>query len=163
MAALNAAQFFGQFLRAPTAADLDTLRAYAKGLGYVPLPQYAQFPASIFPLVLVLPSDPNNTTVESLPVSMPFPARLWGADLGCLTAAGGTCTADIQRKVGAGAYATVFTAAKDIKTPAGAFTRYQPETTASDWAFGDLIKLVVVGGGAGAVVGSRATLWLQML
>ncbi len=162
MAAINNAQFFGQFLRAPTSDQLDTLRAFAKGLGYTPQDQFAQFPACIMEMGLSLPADPNNNTVVSLPLAIPFPVKCWGIDLGCVTAASTTATADVLRKVGVAAYASVFTAPKDIKTTAGATTRYAPEIGSELWDFGDLIELSVVSGSAAAVTGARGRCWVQM-
>lgn len=164
MAAIQNATFFGQFLRAFSQDQFDTLAAYEKGLGYVPLRQAVQFPSSIFPVVFVLGADPNNNTVSSLPYKVPFPVKCWGVDFACASAAGSAATGDLQRDPTpqGGGFTSLFTAAKDIKTTAGAFTRYAPESGQELWAFGDEVKFVVIGTGAGAVVEARAVAWLQM-
>lgn len=164
MTAIVNTSFIGRHYRQFTAAVLETLRSYTKGLGYVPLHEQAKFPPSIFPLTIRLATDPNNTTVESIPVKIPFPLKVWAVDLACKTAAGSACTADVQRQVaGAGAYASILAAAVDVKTGANAVTRTAPETTGCDLDYTDEIKLVVIGTGVGAVTGATATLWCQLL
>jgi hypothetical protein len=156
---------FGQFTRALSAAQLETVAAYEKGLGYIPLRQALQFPCGIFPWVVTLGADPDNNTIESLPYKVPFPVKLWAVDMGCTSAAGSAATGDITRDAtpAGGGFVSVFTAAKDIKTAPNVVGRYTPEAGQEVWAFGDEFKFVVIGTGAGAVVGARAVLWLQQL
>jgi hypothetical protein len=164
MAAIENASFFGQFTRALNQDQLDTLRAYTKGLGYVPLDTVLQNPPSVFPLVMSLGSDPNNGTVSCMPYKVPFPVKCWGVDLGCLSAAGSAATGNILRDpLGGGSPVTIFTAAKDIKTAAGDFTRYAPLSGSELWDYSDEIIFTVIGTGSGAVVEARAVLWLQKL
>ena len=162
MTAISNAEVFGDHRRALSDEQLATLRGYTRGLGSVPIDRVSQFPTGIFPWTIQLGSDPDNTTVDSLPYKIPFPVKCWGIDLGCLTAAGSAATGNILWNPGSGAV-SVFTAAKDIKTAAGAFTRYAPEEDFEVWEYNDTVTFRVIGTGAGAVVGARAVLWLQSL
>lgn len=162
MTAIVSTMFFGAFTRAPTLDQLETLRAYSKGLGYVNIDSFFAFPASIFPIELTPGADANATTVTGLPRLIPFSVKCWGIDIGCVSAGGSAATLDVQRKPVGGSFATVFTAAKDIKTLVNVQTRYMPESGSELWEYNDQVEAIVVGTGSGAVVGARATCWVQM-
>lgn len=155
--------FIGRHYRKLTAAALETLRSYTKGLGYVPLHETLNFPPSIFPIEITLATEPNNTEVESIPVKIPFPVKVWAIDFACKTAAGTTLVLSIHRQVaGAGAFALIHTAVQDVKTGANAFQRVTPTEAGALLDYTDEIKLIATATGAGAVTGSKAILWCQL-
>lgn len=161
MAEITNTTVLGQQLRAFTEAQLAEFAGYAKALGYVPIAEAVRHPSSHLFITVPLLEDANNNTVESIPFRVPYPVKCWAIDVGCKSAAGATATLDIQRKPVGGAFASVLDAPEDIKTGANAFQRVAPEVDSELWDFDDEVKAVVVGGGAGVVVGAMAVLLLQ--
>lgn len=163
MAEFDNAEYIGDHTRQFTQDQLDTLRGYSKGLGYVPLAAFVRNPPSLFPVELNPVAAPNDNSKDSLVWTAPFPVKVVAIDVGCGAAGGSAATADVQvNRAGAG-YASVLDAAEDIKTGAGTLQRVAPEDGEEDVDYGDLIKAVFVGTGAGAVTAAKAILWCRML
>ncbi len=63
-----------------------------------------------------------DTTLYSFSWFPPYPITIVRAEFGALTAAGATGTADLHVKPSGGSFATILSAAVDVKTPLATYT-----------------------------------------
>jgi len=164
MTALVNAPFFGAHYVAPTAVQLAALQQYDTALGNVGHDQKHKFPASSFPWKHELFTAANNNTKSTVVYKAPHPMRVWGVDAACESAAGTAATVDVHvDPAGGTSFGSILAAAIDVKTTAGTAVRAAPNDDECDLLYGAAVKLVVIGTGAGDVIGAQAQLWCQRL
>lgn len=159
MAAFDASPWLGERTVRPTEAELQQIANRDTGLHGVGLDRFLRH-LGLFVLPFSISTDPNNNTKNSLEFTAKFPFKVVGIHVGCESAAGSAATGDIQKNPTGSpdTFATMSTGAVDIKTAAGDFVDLPVLSGSEDIAYGDQLRFVVVGTGAGAVVGCRALL-----
>lgn len=157
MSAFDASAWIGNRTVRPTDAELTTLQNWARGLGDVPVAHFWRH-AGYFEVDLGIAATVNSATVAGLIWTAKFPFKVVAAQVGVESAAGSAATLDVQVKPSGGSFASIFTAAVDVKTGAGTAQDASILSGSEDVAYASQIKLVAVGTGSGAVVGSAAKL-----
>lgn len=159
MSTLDASAYLGAHFVRPTDAELTNVSNFdpalyrcrmdniLRGLGY-------------FVLQLTLAAAVNNATVNGLSQVARIPFKVVGIDVGVESAAGTACTGDVKKALAAAptSFTSMLTAAVDTKTGAGTMQATAITSGTEDVEVGDLLRLTEIGTGAGAVVGSTATL-----
>lgn len=172
MAAVNNAYVFGNHLKRPTATELATAANLETSQAAQVKARHLEFPTPLFPITLQVPSVSAGTDGYSPTWPIPFPVTVHGVDLGCNSAAGATGTMDVEVSADNGStWASIFAAAKDVKTAAGVMARYAPEadtgTTTRNLDYGVtsgtrvLLRVKGTSGSGGALAGGHGVLWLQ--
>lgn len=157
MSTFDASAWIGNRTVRPTDAELTTLQNWARGLGDVPVAHFWRH-SGFFEMDLSIAATVNAATVPSMIWTAKFPFKVVAAQVGVESAAGSAATLDVHVKPSGGAFASIFTAAVDVKTGAGTAQDAAILDGSEDVAYGSQIKLVAIGTGAGAVVGSVAKL-----
>lgn len=157
MAAFNNGQWIGDRAIRPTDEQLLRLQRMDHAFGDVGVALFWRS-AGYFPIHFTVHTDPGNTTKSSLEYKARFPFKVVHVQYGCESAAGSAATADLQKNPAGSpdTWATMTTGANDIKTAAGEFVEGEILDGSEDVAYGDQLRLTVVGTGAGAVVGAQA-------
>lgn len=142
----------------PTDAQLAAIGNWDAGLGAIGMENLWRH-SFMFLLPLGIATAINNNTKSSLEFTAPFPFKVVACKAGVESAAGTTCTADLEKNPSGSpdTFATM-AGATDVKTAAGEFVDVPILDGAEDVDGGDQLRLTVVGGGAGAVVGAAAVL-----
>jgi hypothetical protein len=159
MTAFNAATWLGLRTVRPSDDALAQIDRYDTGLHRVALGTIIAG-LGYFTLPLTCAATVNNATVEGLAQQAKIPFKVVGADVGVESAAGSACTANVMKAPAATptVYATMLTAAVDVKTNAGIMQAAAILDGSEDVEVGDRLRLEVIGTGAGAVVGSSGLL-----
>jgi len=161
MAALNQTPYFNDALIAPTATERAQIQDTSTGLVGAVSPVWtcdlANCPA---PLQLSVPDASASSSSYSTYRPVPFPLKIVGVDLGAVTAGGATGTMDLEYSDDDGStWASVFSAAKDVKTGAPKAADYAPNDDACDMDRGWLLRAKATSGSGGSVTGATATVW----
>lgn len=168
MAELDNSAVIGAFTVRPTGYDTDdqlfTLQRYDTALGNAGHDRMHYAPSSFFVIDLYVLTTANNNTKDSCDIKAPWPFTIWGADVGCETAASAAGTVDILTDpLGAQAYVSILDAAEDVKTQEGQGQRVAPEDGSEDIVFGTSIICRQIASTAAAMIGGQAHLYCQRL
>lgn len=155
MTAFDATQWVGSKTVRITDAQVAQMDRYDSGLGAIGVSALWRS-AGMFMLPFTLAAAVNNATVVGLAQVARIPFKLVHLDVGCESAAGSTATLDLHKAVAATptSFATMLEAAVDVQTAAGTMQAASVTDTKEDIAVGDHLRIVGIGGGSGAVVGS---------
>lgn len=162
MAAKNVVSFFRA--SAPLESDISRLAEVQAGMRAFRLDEMIKFPAPVEHIVLEATADASaGSTSDSYEWSPPYPIELLKFQGACISAAGATGTAKLQRKPSGGSYADVSNAAVDVKTTAGKFVTGDIVDTAGLDLVGtaDTIKGVFTSGSGGALAGGKIIVYYR--
>ncbi len=165
MTAINSAAFFNDARYLPTATELALLADYDRAQGNVKHAEKHTFPPACFPWKHDVFTSANGNTKSSAVFAVPFPTKVWAADLACETSAGSSATMDVVADpAGATTFATILTSSTtDVHTAAGTAQRAAVLSGSEELVRGTTLKVTCTAGGSGAVVGAQAILWCQRL
>lgn len=159
MSTLNQNPWFNNNLAAPSAASVvdlqNSVNAFAGATNPLWVTDLANCPRSTD---FILQSVSASSDGYSVTFPVHFPIKIVGVDMGCSAAAGATGTMDFEFYNGS-TWASVFAAAKDVKTAAGTGANYAPESTTVDMEPGYLLRAKGSSGSGGALTGGVAKLW----
>lgn len=162
MAAKNVTRFFNP--TAPGAASLARLRESGVAFNLRGLDDMIEYPAPIEHIVLDAQGTAGDgSTADSYEWAPPYPIELVKVQAACLTAAGATGTAKLQKKPSGGAYADVTDAAVNIKTGTVVFASGAiVDTAGADLvAVGDTLKAVFTSGAGGTLTGGKCIVFFR--
>lgn len=171
MAAVSLTSWFGAFAKRPTAAELQAAEDLEHSQASALKRKHIEYPVVMQCVSFQTPSASAGSDTYSPVWPIPFSLSLIAADLGCNTAAGATGTMDVEVSTdNGGTWASVFSAAKDVKTAAGTMARYAVNadtgSTSRDLTYGTgsstvLMRVKATSGSGGALAGGCGVLWFR--